>query len=89
MNTDADSAGPLQASVGRYGHLLSPGAKPGDECSWCAESNHTGVLDRANGNFIVCKVCGDKGVIDALSIAYYGTPEATPNAAFAREVRHV
>ena len=71
------AAGPLEASVGRYGHLLPIGAKPGDECSWCADSGHTGVLDRATGRYLACKVCGDKGVIDALSIAYYGTPDAT------------
>ena len=72
--------GPVDRRVGRYGHLLPIGAKPRDECAWCVASGHTGVFDQRSGRYIVCKVCGDKGVIDALSIEYYGTPEVKPNA---------
>lgn len=71
--------GPVDAVVGRHGNLLPPGAKPGDECPWRAQSGHTVVFDEQSGRFLVCKVCGDRGVLDALAIEYYGTSEVTPN----------
>lgn len=75
MSEQTDGRAPLERQVGRFGHILPTEAKPGDECPWCAPSLHTGVFDLATGKHIVCKVCGDKGVIDDLSIDYYGTPK--------------
>lgn len=71
--------GRVDRNVGRHGNLLPAKAKPGDECPWCAESGHTGVFDPTTRKYLVCKVCGDKGVLDALSVEYYGTPEVPPN----------
>ena len=71
--------GRVDRNVGRHGNLLPAEAKTGDECPWCAPSGHTGVFDQTTGKHVVCKVCGDKGVLDALSIEYYGTPEVPPN----------
>lgn len=36
----------------------------GDECPGCAESGHTGVWSESQGRFIVCPICGDRGVLD-------------------------
>lgn len=72
--------GRVDRNVGRHGNLLPAEAKPGNECHWCAQSRHTGVFDQTTGKYVVCKVCGDKGVLDVLSIEYYGTPEVPPNA---------
>ena len=41
-------------------------AKIGDECQNCKASNHAGVWD--GKRFIVCYVCGNKGVLDEQSI---------------------
>lgn len=66
---------PPEGVVGYFAHFLPVGAKPGDECPNCIDSGHTGIFNPATGRYRVCMVCADKGVIDALSITYYGTPD--------------
>ena len=52
-------------------YIIPTGLKPGDECPFCADTNHTGVW--AGGHILVCMVCGDRGCIDETSFYMYGS----------------
>ena len=66
--------------------------KIGDECPDCKETNHTGVWSEKYKRFMVCAVCGDRGVLDVFGIdilsglltsrALDEVPECDCNSAF-------
>lgn len=56
----------------KHEYVLPVSTKVGDECPYCINSAHTGVYDKDRMQWLVCKVCGDRGVIDKVALSLYG-----------------